>query len=129
MQMQIYSALGGLNLGMQILKEENVQVDDICGHGGFFKTEFVGANAMSAAVDAPVTVMKNAGEGGAWGIALLALYALTKNGTLEEFLAGLFENTEKTTVMASLEEQNKFAMFMDNYKKGLQIEKLATEVL
>lgn len=129
MQMQIYSALGGLSLGMEILAEENVQVDDICGHGGFFKTEFIGANAMSAAVNAPVTVMKNAGEGGAWGIALLALYASTKKDTLEGFLAGLFSTTEKTTVTASEDERRKFAAFMASYKKGLQIERLATEVL
>ena len=129
MQMQIYSALGSLNLGMKILEEENVCVDEICGHGGFFKTEFVGANAMSAALNAPVTVMKNAGEGGAWGIALLALYALTKKGTLEDFLDEIFKETEKTMVAASAKEKAKFNAFIKNYRRGLQIEKLATEVL
>lgn len=129
MQMQIYSALGALSLGMKILQEEKVRVDNICGHGGFFKTEFVGANAMSAAVNAPVTVMKNAGEGGAWGIALLALYAVTKKGSLEEFLTRIFKDTEKSTVTASAEERSKFAAFMENYKKGLAIEKLATKAL
>lgn len=127
MQMQIYSALAALRMGMEILEKENVQVERMCGHGGFFKTEFIGQNAMSAAVNAPVTVMKNAGEGGAWGIALLALYAASvKNkGTLEEFLDGIFSNSEKSTVSASQEEKEKFAKFMRRYKQNLMIEQAA----
>lgn len=128
MQLQIYSALGAMAVGMEILQEENVKIDDICGHGGFFKTEFVGANAMSAALNAPITVMKNAGEGGAWGVAVLALYTLLKIDTLEDFLDKLFAKTEKTTVVASKEEKEKFASFLKEYKAGLKIEKLATEI-
>lgn len=129
MQMQLYSALGAMSIGMEILEEERVQIDDICGHGGFFKAPFVGANAMSAALNAPITTMKNAGEGGAWGVAILALYAVGKNGTLEDFLDKLFESTEKETVVASDEEKKKFAAFMVEYKKGLAVEKLATQRL
>ena len=129
MQMQIYSALGALSLGMDILKEENVSIDEICGHGGFFKTERIGANAMSAAIGSPVTVMQNAGEGGAWGIAILALYAVNSSISLEQFLAELFKNTKKTTVQADESEKERFATFMDSYKKGLQIERLTTEIL
>lgn len=125
MQAQIYSALASLNLGMEILKEENVEVESICGHGGFFKTEFVGQNAMSVALNAPVTVMKNAGEGGAYGIAILALYRLVKTGTLEDFLDKIFADNEKTTVSADQEEKEKFAAFMLRYKKGLAVEKTA----
>ncbi len=125
MQAQIYSALASLNLGMEILKDENVEVESICGHGGFFKTEFIGQNAMSAALNAPVTVMKNAGEGGAYGIAILALYTLLKTGTLEDFLDALFADNEKTTVSANQEEKEKFAAFMSRYKKGLAVEKTA----
>ena len=125
MQMQLYSALGAMSIGMEILAEENVSVEAICGHGGFFKAPFVGANAMSAALGAPVTVMKNAGEGGAWGVALLALFATESGKTLEDFLDDMFAATEKETTVASSEEKAKFAKFMVEYKKGLAIEDLA----
>ena len=128
MQAQIYSSLASLNLGMEILKEERVEVESICGHGGFFKTEFVGQSAMSAALDAPVTVMKNAGEGGAYGIAVLALYRVLRTGTLEDFLDGLFSQNEKTTVAASDSEKEKFANFMRRYKQGIAVEKTAEGV-
>ena len=129
MQMQLYSALGAMSVGMEILAEENVQIEDICGHGGFFKTPFIGANAMSAALGAPITTMKNAGEGGAWGVAVLALYRISNNCTLEEFLDKIFAGAEKETVVASDAEKAKFARFMKAYKAGLAVEKLATEVL
>ena len=128
MQLQLYSALGAMSIGMEILAEENVQIEDICGHGGFFKTPFIGANAMSAALNAPITVMKNAGEGGAWGVAILALFATTSGKALEEFLDELFASAEKETVIANEAEKKKFASFMQAYKKGLQVEKKATEV-
>ena len=129
MQMQLYSALGAMSVGMEILAEEKVQIDDMCGHGGFFKTPFVGANAMSAALGAPITTMKNAGEGGAWGVAVLALYRICNDTTLECFLDNLFASTEKETVSASEAEKAKFAAFMKDYKAGLAVEKKATEVL
>ena len=129
MQMQLYSALGAMSVGMEILNEENVQIDDICGHGGFFKTPFIGANAMSAALGAPITTMKTAGEGGAWGVAVLALYRICNAKPLDSFLADLFADAEKETVVASAEEKAKFAKFMETYKAGLAVEKKATEVL
>ena len=128
MQAQIYSALASLNIGMGILKDEEVAVERICGHGGFFKTEFVGQNAMSAALNAPVTVMETAGEGGAYGIALLALYCLEKKGTLEDFLDEIFASEAQTTLVASDKERKKFAAFMATYKKGLIVEKAAKEM-
>ena len=129
MQMQLYSALGAMSVGMEVLANENVQIDDICGHGGFFKTPFIGANAMSAALGAPITVMKNAGEGGAWGIALLALFGTCENDSLGSFLDGLFESTEKETTIASDKEKEKFATFMKAYKAGLCVEDLASKSL
>lgn len=128
MQMQIYSAIATLRMGMEILYKEKVQVKEICGHGGFFKTEYIGQNAMSAALNAPVTVMKNAGEGGAWGIALLARYADGAKGTLNEFLQTVFADAEKTTVTASEHEKKKFADFMARYKANLTVEKSAAKV-
>ncbi len=129
MQMQLYSALGAMSVGMEILNEEKVQIDDICGHGGFFKTPFIGANAMSAALGAPITTMKTAGEGGAWGVAVLALYRICNEKSLEDFLDALFANAEKETVVASDAEKAKFSKFMESYKAGLAVEKRAAEVL
>ena len=127
MKTQIYSALGTLAIGMEILKQENVTLDSVSGHGGFFKTDFIGQSAASAALDAPVTVMKNAGEGGAWGIALLALFASQKNGTLADFLNRLFANTEQSTVCADEREKADFAAFLTQYKAALAIEQAAAD--
>ena len=129
MKMQIYSALGSLAIGCEILLNENVQISSVCGHGGFFKAPLVGQSAMSAAVGAPVTVMQNAGEGGAWGIAVLALFTYLGEQNLESFLDGIFADTEKTTVSASNSEVNSFKLFMKKYKQGLAVERLAVENL
>lgn len=128
MKMHIYSALGSLSIGCDILKNENVQIDAICGHGGFFKSDFVGQSAMSAAAGAPITVMKNASEGGAFGIALLALFAYDGCSDLDVFLDEIFKNTEKSTVSASAEEIDTFKSFMQKYKSGLDAERHAAEV-
>ena len=129
MKMHIYSALGSLAMGCEILSKENVQIDNVCGHGGFFKASTVGQSAMSAAIGAPVTVMQNAGEGGAWGIAVLALFAHLGEESLEDFLDGIFKDVQKTTVSANEAEVKSFAAFMEKYKSGLSIERLASEVL
>ena len=84
---------------------------------------------MSAAIGAPVTVMQNAGEGGAWGVAVLALFTYLGEQNLETFLDGIFENVEKTTISASESEINSFNAFMTKYKKALSVERLASEVL
>lgn len=128
MQMQIYSAIAALSLGMDILEKEEVKIDVITAHGGFYKTEFIGQNATSAVLNAPVTVMENAGEGGAWGIALLAGYALTNDVSLPEYLDKIFAETKKKTVTADKKEKAKCKAFLDNYKKNLDVEKLASEV-
>ncbi len=129
MKMQIYAALGPLSMGVDILHRENVQIDSVCGHGGFFKTEFVGQSAMSAAIGAPVTVMKNAGEGGAWGIAVLALFRWRGGDSLAAFLNELFASAEKNTVSADAAELADFAQFMQKYKAGPTAAKVAGEVL
>ncbi len=129
MKMQIYSALGTLAIGMDTLKNEKVTLTSVCGHGGFFKSGFVAQSAMSAALGAPVTVMKNAGEGGAWGVALLALFAVYNDGTLAEMLDKIFSGTEKSTVCADEAEIADFEHFLAQYKKGLELEKLAAKVI
>ena len=129
MKMQIYSALGSLAMGCEILVKEKVEIESVCGHGGFFKAPKVGQSAMSSAIGAPVTVMKNAGEGGAWGIALLALLVVSEDKDFEKFLDNIFKDTEKITVMATYQEQKSFDEFMKKYKNCLKIEKLASEVI
>lgn len=129
MRMHIYSALGALSMGCDILSRENVKIESICGHGGFFKAEAVGQKAMSAALGSPVTVMQNASEGGAWGIAVLALFMISEKKYLEEFLEEIFEKNEKSIVSADEKEKEAFESFMKKYRAGLKIEKNASEVL
>src|SRR6201988_5361630 len=81
MRVHLFSALGTLKIGLDILfEQEQVKIDKVLGHGGFFKTEEVGQKFMAASMNVPVSVMETAGEGGAWGIALLASYMLHKEG-------------------------------------------------
>ena len=129
MKTQIYSALGTLSIGMDILRKEQVALDSVCGHGGFFKTEAVGQSAMSAALGAPITVMRNAGEGGAFGVALLALFAVSEERELSSFLDRVFRDTEKTTVEADAAEIADFARFAQRYAAGLAVERLASETI
>lgn len=124
MKMQIYSALGALAVGCEMLAKERVVIDNVYGHGGFFKTPMVGQSAMSAAIGAPVTTVENAGEGGAWGIAVLALFAYVNGKDFENFLDDLFMSARKTTVSASDTEIRSFREFMEKYKKGLTVERL-----
>ena len=120
-----------LKLGMDILTEnENVRLDQLMGHGGLFKTEGVGQKLMSGALNVPVTVMESAGEGGAWGIALLARYMLKKSDgeTLESYLDNkVFVNYTGKKVEPDSTDIAGFASYMDNYKKCLPAEKAAAE--
>ncbi len=133
MRVNLFSSLGALKIGLEILlDEEKVEIDQILGHGGFFKTEEVGQRMMAAAMDVPVSVMETAGEGGAWGIALLAAYLIqkTEGETLEDFLANkVFAGEKSVTIAPDPEDVSGFAAFMDRYKKGLVIEKTAVDVL
>ena len=128
MKMQIYSALATTAIGVDILKNEGVAIDMVYGHGGFFKTEFVGQNALSSAVDAPVAVLDNAGEGGAWGIAILALYVLDNKLPLGKFLDGLFKDCKKTVVRAKEKDVENFTAFIKDYKKYLPVLKQAVNI-
>lgn len=132
MRAQLYSALATLKVGMDILAEEHVALDRMMGHGGYFKTPEVGQKIMAAAMDAPVSVMETAGEGGPWGMALLAAYgANRKDGqTLEDYLdQEIFAGQDSTTVLPDAADQKGFRAFMDRYTKGLAIERAAVENL
>lgn len=127
MRAQIYSCLASLAIGMDTLKKENVEIDAMCGHGGFFKTDDIGQRAMSAAIGAPVTVFENAGEGGAWGVALLAGY-IGREQSLADYLDSVFANSKQSTVSADEDDVKAFNAFLDDYKKAFEVEKLATEI-
>lgn len=133
MRAHLFSALGALKIGLEILfDQEKVQIDQILGHGGFFKTKEVGQRIMAAAMNVPVTVMETAGEGGAWGIALLAAYMLWKaaNEPLEAYLANkVFAGQAGTTLAPDPTDIAGFNAFMERYKKGLVLERTAVDVL
>lgn len=132
MRSQLFTALGVLRIGMDILfEQEKVAIDSITGHGGFFKTAEVGQSMMASALHTPISVLKTAGEGGAWGIALLASYMVHKqNRSLAEFLAKeAFATAEISTVEASREDIEGFNIFLERYKRGLAVEKAAVQNL
>ena len=127
----LYATVAVLKLGNDILfNEEKVKVDRITGHGGLFKTKGVGQRVLAAALNSPISVMETAGEGGAWGIALLAGYLV--NNTDERNLADYLENVvfagnTGTEVSPTAEEVEGFNRYMETYKAGLAIEKAAVE--
>jgi sugar (pentulose or hexulose) kinase len=131
MRTHLFSALGALKIGLDILfEQEKVQIDQILGHGGFFKTKEVGQKMMAAAMRVPVSVMETAGEGGAWGIALLASYMLHKTGAepLEGYLAKkVFASENSSTIEPDPADMDGFTAFMERYKKGLVIERAAVD--
>lgn len=133
MRVHLFAALGALKIGLDILFErELVQIDKILGHGGFFKTKDVGQRIMAAAIQVPVSVMETAGEGGAWGIALLAAYMLQKapDETLEGYLADrVFAGQQETTVAPDVSDVAGFTAFMERYTRGLVIERAAIDAL
>lgn len=129
MRTHLYAALGALKIGMDILvKEEKIQIDKILGHGGLFKTPGVGQRIMAAAMQAPVSVMETAGEGGAWGIALLAAYEVLReeDETLESYLADkVFAGNEGVRMEPDAGDVAGFETFIERFKNGLSIEQEA----
>lgn len=133
MRMHLYSALAALKSGMDLmLKEEGVQVDQLFGHGGYFKTKGVGQRIAAAAMNAPVSVMETAGEGGAWGIAVLAAFLTKKKDgqSLGEFLnEEIFAGNKGVKMDPMAEDVEGFEKFMEKYMKNLPAEKAAVEAL
>ncbi len=133
MRVHLFSALGALKIGLDILfEQEQVKVDQVLGHGGFFKTKEVGQRIMAAAMNVPVSVMETAGEGGAWGIALLASYMIHKaaNERLEAYLSNrVFSGENGKTIAPDPADVAGFSAFMERYKKGLVIERAAVDGL
>lgn len=133
MRVNLFTALGAMKIGLDILlKQEGVKLDEILGHGGLFKTKGVGQKIMAAAINVPISVMETAGEGGAWGIALLASYMLNKkkDESLEDYLSHkVFSGKEAETIAPDSKDVEGFDKFMERYIKGLAIERAAVENL
>ena len=128
MRVQLYTSLGALKVGLDILRCEHVKIDKVLGHGGLFKTPVVGQRIMAAAMDTPVTVMETAGEGGAWGMAVLASYMKNKaeNETLAEYLdKKIFAGVNGVEMAPIRKDVEGFYEFIGSYEKGLGIEAAA----
>lgn len=132
MRTHLFSALCALRTGLDILMdEEGVEVDEIRGHGGFFKTPVVGQRIMAAATNTPVSTLATASEGGAWGIALLAAYMVQKSSdeSLPEFLNPVFAESMSSAVQPDPSDVAGFDAFFERYHKGLPVEQAAVDSL
>ncbi|MCD7862007.1 MAG: FGGY-family carbohydrate kinase [Lachnospiraceae bacterium] len=130
MRSNLYSAAATLKVGLDILlKEENVKVDTMLGHGGLFKTEGVTQRFMAAAVGAPVAVMETAGEGGPWGMALLAAYMVNGQGmTLSDYLEQrVFAGSKGSVIGPDAQDVQGFDAFIADYVRALPVERAAVE--
>lgn len=131
MRVNLYTALGALKMGMDILiKEEKVQIDKLLGHGGLFKTKGVGQQILADAMNTPISVMETAGEGGAWGIAVLASYMVAKEDgeSLGDYLNNkVFAGQEGSELAPDAEGVKGFDEFIRIYKAGLPIERAAVD--
>ena len=132
MRAHLFTALGVVKIGMDILAEEKVELDSLLGHGGLFKTKGVGQRMMAAAMKTPVSVMETAGEGGPWGMALLAAYAKNRadQETLPEYLnKRVFADAAGSSVAPDAKDVEGFEDFMVRYRAGLAIERAAVDHL
>ncbi|OAS21240.1 xylulokinase [Paenibacillus oryzisoli] len=129
MRTHLFTAFGALKLGMDILTEnEKVAIDSILAHGGLFKTPVVGQKMLAAALNVPISVMSTAGEGGAWGMALLASYLINKDQdqSLEHFLGEkVFKDVEGQEITPDATDVSGFEAFIQRYQAGLAIEQAA----
>ena len=131
MRSQVFGVFGTLSMGMEVLSKEQVKVSKMNAHGGLFKTSGVAQQMLSAAIDAPISVASGASEGGAWGMAILASYAVSDHDDLSEYLRSVvFADAESVTMAASKEEIDGYKKFLDRYKAGLSaVRKASEEVL
>ncbi|CAM3384496.1 MULTISPECIES: xylulokinase [Saccharibacillus] len=133
MRTHLFTAFGALKLGMDILTEnEQVAIDSLLGHGGLFKTPVVGQRMLAAALNVPISVMSTAGEGGAWGMALLAAYMTDREAdeSLEHFLGEkVFKDVEGEEISPDASDVEGFRTFIQRYRAGLAIEQAAVDHL
>ena len=127
---QLYATMSTLKLGMDILAEEHVAIDSLTGHGGLFKTPVVGQKYMAAACRASVTCMESAGEGGPYGMALLASYLVQKQDgqTLEQYLeTEIFADVKRATLAPDPEDEAGFDRYLSWYRSALAAENAAVK--
>jgi len=133
MRTHLYSSLSTLKIGLDILlKQEDVQIDSVTGHGGLFKTKGVGQSILAAAMNAPISVMETAGEGGAWGIALLAAYMIYKQEgqSLGDYLEKkVFAGMNAETLAPDSADVAGFDAFIELYKSCLTAERAAVDAM
>lgn len=131
MRTHLYASVGVLKIGNDILfNEEKIKVDRITGHGGLFKTKGVGQRILAAAINSPISVMETAGEGGAWGIALLASYLVNNSNklSLADFLDEVvFAGNTGVEIAPTPEDVAGFNAYIENYKACLPIEQAAVD--
>ena len=128
MRTLIFSMLATLRIGMDILTgNEGVKITNLLGHGGFFKTPIVGQKLLSSALNVPISVMESSGEGGAWGIALLAAYMQLKQKgeSLEDFVAKAFADVKLTEISPETSDVVGFEQYLERYKHALPVLKAA----
>ncbi len=126
----LYSALSTMAIGIEILRDnEQVKIEKMYGHGGFFKTKEVGQRIMSQVIHSQISVMQTAEVGGAYGIALLSLFDINEYGSLQNFLEEVvFVNQKIKTCMATQEEIEGYKSYLEKYKRGLRVERAAVEL-
>jgi len=128
----VAGAMTSLKLGMDILAKENVKIDSLLGHGGYFKTPLAGQKILSASLKTPVSVMETAGEGGPWGMALLAAYRVNKKAgqTLEQYLnENVFASAKTVTVQPDEADAAGLDAYTARFVKSLEAERAAVEHL
>ena len=129
MRSQLYSTMATLKIGLDIMKKENVRIDSLLAHGGLFKSDGP-QSYLASALGAPVTVMRTAGEGGAWGMALLSAYALSdRKLSLADWLDDIFKGEESVTVLPDQATTDGMEKFIASYKKGLPVVREAVNAL
>ncbi len=133
MRVNIQTAFGAMKIGIdKLVNEEGLKLDKIMAHGGLFKTPNVAQSFLAGALNAPVATMKNAGEGGAWGIALLAAYQMRnpQSQSLDKFLGNyVFSANDENVIYPESDDVAGFEVFMERYKQGLAIERAAVNHL
>jgi sugar (pentulose or hexulose) kinase len=127
----LFSALATLKAGMDILtKDEKVRIDRLSGHGGWFKSKGSAARIMAAAMNAPVSVLETAGEGGPWGMAILSSYMINGKDKmpLDDYLEkSVFSGMKATAVNPDMKDVRAFEEYKDAFLNAIEVEKIAAE--
>jgi sugar (pentulose or hexulose) kinase len=128
---QLYSTMVTLSLGMKLMEDEHIRIDSLTGHGGLFKTPVVGQRYLAAALEAPITVMDTAENGGPWGMALLSAYMMYSGGlTLEDYLSErVFAGVRSSTLAPDPADVEGFRRYRERFEALLAVERKAIETM